>query len=62
MGHPFYATSSYVHHIVAIGESKPNNKKKSYSPETIPLKIGDFLSRATLKFDGCPWKIMGRLS
>ena len=28
---------------------------------SIRVKIGDFFSRATLKFDGCPWKTIGRL-
>ena len=29
---------------------------------SIWVKIGNFLSRVTLKFDGCPWKTMGHLS
>ena len=28
---------------------------------SIPVKIGNFLSRMTLKFNGWPWKIIGRL-
>ena len=28
---------------------------------TIRVKIGDFLSRVTLKFDGWPWKTIGHL-
>ena len=28
---------------------------------SIRVKIGDFLSRVTLKFDGWPWKIIGHL-
>ena len=28
---------------------------------TIWVKIGNFLSRVTLKFDGCPWKTIGHL-
>ena len=28
---------------------------------SIRVKFGDFLSRATLKFDGWPWKIIGHL-
>ena len=31
------------------------------SARSIPVKIGDFLSRVTLKFDGWPWKIIGHL-
>ena len=34
----------------------------AYSPETPNLgKIGDVLSRVTLKFDGWPWKTIGHL-
>ena len=34
----------------------------SYSPESsIRVKIGDFLSYVTLKFDGWPWKTIGHL-
>ena len=29
---------------------------------SIRVKIGDFLSRVTLKFDGWPWKTIGHLS
>ena len=28
---------------------------------SIWVKIGNFLSRVTLKFDGCPWKTIGHL-
>ena len=28
---------------------------------SIRVKIGDMLSRVTLKFDGCPWKTIGHL-
>ena len=58
IGHLFYATSSYVHHFVAIGEFK------------LELQSGNaqfgsnsriFKSRATLKFDGWPWKTIGHL-
>ena len=28
---------------------------------SIWVKIGNFLSRVTLKFDGCPWKTLGHL-
>ena len=112
IGHLFYATSSFVHHFVAIGELK----NLSYSPKTpnleqiwrflepcyleiwrmtlqnnrapllcyfklcasfhhhmwiqtgvtvrkrpIWVKVNDFESRATLKFDGWPWKTIGHL-
>ena len=98
IGHLFYATSSFVHHFVAIGEFKlqlQSGNAQSGSNSTIfravwpwnltddlqqgkfegfescdPLivrkcpiwvKIGDVLSRVTLKFDGWPWKTIGHL-
>ena len=37
--------------------------RPAYSPEhPIWVKIGDVLSRVTLKFDGWPWKTIGHLS
>ena len=37
--------------------------RPAYSPESpIWVKIGDVLSRVTLKFDGWPWKTIGHLS
>ena len=37
--------------------------RPAYSPKTpIWVKIGDVLSRVTLKFDGWPWKTIGHLS
>ena len=99
IGHLFYATSSFVHHFIAIGEFKlelesgnaqsgsnamlfravwPWNltddleQGKSEGLEScdrpivrkrpIWVKIGDVLSRVTLKFDGWPWKTIGHLS
>ena len=99
IGHLFYATSSFVHHFVAIGDFKlelqsgnaqfgsnstifravwPCNltddleQGKSEGFEScdrliirkrpIWVKIGDVLSRVTLKFDGWPWKTIGHLS
>ena len=59
IGHLFYATSSLVHHFVAIGEFRlelePGNAQ-SGSKSTI------FFSRVTLKFDWWPWKTIGHLS
>ena len=99
IGHLFYATSSFVHHFIAIGEFKLELKSRnaqSGSNSTIfsavwpwnladdleqgksegfescdrpivrkhPIwvKIGDVLSRVTLKFDGWLWKTIGHLS
>ena len=98
IGHLFYATSSFVHHFIAIGEFKLELKSgnaQSGSNSTIfsavwpwnladdleqgksegfescdrpivrkhPIwvKIGDVLSRVTLKFDGWPCKTIGHL-
>ena len=55
IGHLFYATSSFVHHFVAIGEFK------------LELQSGNaqFGSNSTIfravKFDGWPWKTIGHL-
>ena len=35
--------------------------KVTVRKRSIRVKIGDFLSRVTLKFDGWPWKTIGRL-
>ena len=112
IGHLFYATSSFVHHSIAISEFKlklqsgnPQFRSKSaifFVPcdleiwrmtlknngapliycfklsasfhshqwiqtkvtvlkRSIRLKIGDYLSRVTFKFDKWPWKITGHL-
>ena len=56
IGHLFYATSSFAHHFVAIGEFKlelQSGNAQSGSKSTI------FFSRVTLKFDGWPWKTIG---
>ena len=58
IGHLFYATSSFVHHFIPIGEFKlelQSEKAQSGSNSAI------FLSRVTLKFDGWPWKTIGHL-
>ena len=97
--HLFYATSSFVHHFIAIDEFKLELKSgnaqfgsnstiftavwpwnltydleqgKSEGFEScdrpivrkhpIWVKIGDVLSRVTLKFDGWRWKTIGHLS
>ena len=58
IGHPFYATLSFVHHF------KPSvNSNWSYSP--VRPNSGQnqrlILSRVTLKFDRWPWKTIGHL-
>ena len=97
--HLFYTTSSFVHHLVPIGEFKlelqsgnaqfgsnltiframqlcnltddlEQGKSEGFEScdrhivrkRTIWVKIGDVLSRVTLKFDGWPWKTIGHLS
>ena len=58
IGHLFYATSSFVHHFVAIGEFKlelQSGNAQSGSNATI------FMSRVTLQFGGWPWKTIGHL-
>ena len=58
IGHLFYATSSFVHHFVAIGEFKlqlQSGNAQSGSNSTI------FKRRATLKFDRWPCKTIGHL-
>ena len=58
IGHLFYATSSFVHHFVAIGEFKLELQSGNAlfgSESTI------FFSCVTLQFDGWPWKTMGHL-
>ena len=57
IGHLFYATLSFVHHFKAIDELTGFTVRKC----SIRVKIGDFLSRVTLKFDGWPWKTIGHL-
>ena len=58
IGHLFYATSSFVYHFIPIGEFKfelQSGTAQFGSKSTI------FFSRATLKFDGWPWKTIGHL-
>ena len=56
IGHLFYATLSFLHHFLAIGEFKLEFPKSQ-----IWVKIDDFFSRVTLKFDGIPSKTIGHL-
>ena len=50
--HVFYTTSSFVHHFKAMGQFKLELVRK----RSMRVKIGNFLSRVTLKFDESPWK------
>ena len=55
--HLFYATSSFVHHLIAIGEFTV--KLQSTRKRTIWVKICYYLSCVTLKFERWPWKTTG---
>ena len=59
IGHLFYATSSFVHRFVAIGEFKLELESGNAQ---FGSKSTNFFSCVTLKFDGWPWKTMGHLS
>ena len=58
IGHLFYATSSFVHHIIVIGLF---NKELQSVNTKFGWKSTLFLSRVTLKFDGWPQKAIGLL-
>ena len=58
IGHLFYATSSFVHHFIAIGEFKLGVTVRK---RPIWDKISNFLSCVTLKFGGWPWRTIGHL-
>ena len=58
IGHLFHATSSFVHHFVAIGEFK---LELTVPKCLIWVKINDFFSRVTLQFDRWPWKTLRHL-
>ena len=58
IGHLFYATSSFVHHFVPIGEFKLELQSGNAQFES---KSTIFFSRATLQFDVWPWKTIGHL-
>ena len=53
IGHLFYTTPSFVQHFKSIGEFKLGATVRKRS---IWVKIRDFLSHVTLKFDEWPWK------
>ena len=52
IGHLFYATSSFVHHFVAMGEFK----LELQSGNTQFWANSTFFSCVTLKYDRLPWK------
>ena len=58
IGHLFYAPSSFVYHFIAFCEIKMKLRVRKHQ---IWLKISNFLSRVTLKFDRWPWKTIGHL-
>ena len=58
IGHLFYTTSSFVHHFKSIGEFKLELQSRNAQ---FGVKIGNILSRVTLKFDGWPRKTIGHL-
>ena len=56
--HLFYATSSFVHHFVAIGELKLELQSGNAQ---FGSKSANFFSHVTLQFDVWPWKTIGHL-
>ena len=57
IGHLFYATSSFVHHFIAICEFKMElqSRKAKFGSKSI------YLSYVTFKFDRWPWETIGHL-
>ena len=58
IGHLFYATSSSMHHFIAIGEFK---LELQFGNAQSGSKSSIFFSRVTLQFDVWPWKTIGHL-
>ena len=58
IGHLFYATSSFVHHSVAIGDFKLEIQSRNAQ---FGSKSTIFFSHVTLQFDVWPWKTIGHL-
>ena len=56
--HHFYTTSNFVHQFQIHWWIQTGVTVRKCS---IRLKIADFLSRVTSKFDGWPWKIIGHI-
>ena len=59
IGHLFHATSSFLHHFVAIGEFRLELQSGN---DQFGSKLTIFFSRVTLKFDWWPWKKIRHLS
>ena len=58
IGHLFYITSSFVHHLKPLSEFKLELLSWKHP---IWVKISDFLSHVSLTFDGWLWKTIGHL-
>ena len=58
IGPLFYGTSRFVHNFIAMCQFK---KGVTVWKRPIWVKIGDFLSRVTLIFNGWPWKTIEHL-
>ena len=58
IGHLFYATSSFVHHTVAVSEFKLELQSGNVQ---FGSKWRNFFSHVILKFDGWHWKTIGNL-
>ena len=57
IGHLYYATSSSMHHFIAIGEFKLELQSRNAQFGSKSM----ILSRVTLQFDVWPWKMIGHL-
>ena len=58
IGHLYYATSSSMHHFVAIGEFK---LELQFGNAQFGSKSTIFFSHVTLQFDAWPWQTIGHL-
>ena len=64
IGHLFYTTSSFSDYIKLCASFQIHRwiqTEVTLRKRSIRVKIGDFLSCVTLKFDGWPWKTIGHL-
>ena len=59
IGHLFYATSSFMHHLIAISEFK---LELQFGNSQFGSKSTIFLCSVTLKFGGLPWQTIRHLS
>ena len=56
--------ATLLHHVKLCASFQSHRWIKTWvtvRKHSIRVKISDFLSDATLKFDGCPWKTIGHL-